>query len=96
MKWEQLWKVAIDDAIDKWMQRLKLSVTEDNKCISTKEALTAGMSSLAFDSIEHVQLFNRDMFVALTHGKCALCNKAWAGAVSTHARTHTHTCRYTW
>ena len=92
----QVWKVAIDDAIDKWMQRLKKSaenaddcmrVENADDCMSTEEALAAGISRLAYDSLGNVQLFNRDMFVAMTHGQCALCKKAWAGAV----RVHTHT-----
>ena len=81
----------MDGAASTWMQRLKRNQEDDG--VSKRAAMDAGVSSLAFDSLSSVAMFQKvgqrtfhrlawPTFFALTHQQCALCKKPWKGAVS--------------
>ena len=86
----------MDGAASTWMQRLKRNQEDDG--VSKRAAMDAGVSSLAFDSLSSVLMFQKFMFqkvgqrtfhllawptfFALTHQQCSLCQKPWKGAVS--------------
>ena len=58
----QVWKASIDEAISRWMLRLKHTVRgglvfDSVIPVSRKEALAAGIAPRAFETLNNLQLF---------------------------------------